>query len=133
MIIHIDMQSEVPIYIQLVNQVIEGIAKGMLQPGESLPSVRRMASDIGINMHTVNKAYHLLKQGDFIEMHQRKGVIIQSMPPTSLISQYRPLLIESLRPVVASAICKGISEEQLQSLVNELYRNIKEFKGENHI
>ncbi|ECV7489956.1 GntR family transcriptional regulator, partial [Salmonella enterica subsp. enterica serovar Muenchen] len=56
MIIQLDLQSDVPIYTQLVHQIIEGIASGRLQPGEPLPSVRSLASDIGVNLHTVNKA-----------------------------------------------------------------------------
>lgn len=62
MIIRIEPESEIPIYIQLTNQIIEGIAKGELKPGESLPSVRTFAADLGVNMHTVNKSYHELEK-----------------------------------------------------------------------
>ena len=62
MLIKIDFESDTPLYIQLKRQLIQGIARGQLKQGESLPSVRQLAEDIGINMHTVNKAYNLLKQ-----------------------------------------------------------------------
>ncbi len=57
MFIKIDFESEIPIYIQIKDQIIEGIASGYLDEGESLPSVRQFAKDIGVNMHTVKKAY----------------------------------------------------------------------------
>ena len=61
MIIEIDFNSEEAIYVQLCNQIILGIATARLQEGDSLPSVRQLADEIGINMHTVNKAYTVLK------------------------------------------------------------------------
>lgn len=76
MIIQLDMQSELPIYSQLVYQIIEGIAGGELQLGEALPSVRNLAADIGVNLHTVNKAYTLLKQDGYILVHRQKGVVV---------------------------------------------------------
>ena len=63
MYIEIDFNSEEAIYIQLRNQIIMGIATSEIQEGESLPSVRQLAETVGINMHTVNKAYSVLKQG----------------------------------------------------------------------
>ena len=62
MIIEIDFNSDEAIYIQLRNQIIMGIATSEIQEGESLPSVRQLAETVGINMHTVNKAYTVLKQ-----------------------------------------------------------------------
>ena len=62
MILEVDFNSEEALYIQLRNQIIVGIATNRLKEGESLPSVRQLAESIGINMHTVNKAYTVLKQ-----------------------------------------------------------------------
>ena len=62
MVIKIDFNSEEALYMQLCNQIIIGIATSQIQEGESLPSVRQLADNIGINMHTVNKAYALLRQ-----------------------------------------------------------------------
>lgn len=61
------MKSSIPIYVQLRNQIVTGIGKGKLKAGDSLPTIRQMASDIGINTMTVNKAYQLLKAEGFIE------------------------------------------------------------------
>lgn len=65
MVIKIDFQSEEALYMQLRNQIILGIATSVIQEGDSLPSVRQLAGDIGINMHTVNKAYSLRVRKDF--------------------------------------------------------------------
>ena len=62
MMIEIDFNSDEAIYLQLRNQIILGIATAQFREGDSLPSVRHLADTIGINMHTVNKAYTVLKQ-----------------------------------------------------------------------
>ena len=62
MLIQIDFNSDEAIYMQLRNQIIMGIATSRLKEGETLPSVRQLADTIGINMHTVNKAYSVLRQ-----------------------------------------------------------------------
>ena len=85
MIIKINMQSEVPIYLQLRNEIVKGIGRGEFEPGESLPTVRQMATDLGINTMTVSKAYQLLKTEGFLETDRRKGTTIcyptSSAPP----------------------------------------------------
>ena len=62
MLIEIDFNSDEAIYVQLCNQIIMGIATDQLKIGETLPSVRQLADTVGINMHTVNKAYSVLRQ-----------------------------------------------------------------------
>ena len=64
MMIEIDFSSDEAIYIQLTNQIIMGIATSRLQEGDTLPSVRQLADTVGINMHTVNKAYHCCDRRD---------------------------------------------------------------------
>lgn len=78
MIIEIDFNSDEALYMQLRNQIILGIATSQYQEGEALPSVRSLADTIGINMHTVNKAYSVLKQEGFVKVDRRRGVIICS-------------------------------------------------------
>ena len=76
MVIEIDFNSDEAIYVQLMNQIILGIATSRLQEGDPLPSVRQLADTIGINMHTVNKAYSLLRQEGFVTIDRRRGAII---------------------------------------------------------
>ena len=73
--IQIDFNSDEAIYIQLRNQIILGIATSRIQEGDTLPSVRQLADNIGINMHTVNKAYTVLKQEGFIQLDRRRKAI----------------------------------------------------------
>ena len=68
MIVEIDFNSDEAYYIQLCNQIILGIATDRIREGEVLPSVRQMADRIGINMHTVNKAYAVLRQEGFVKL-----------------------------------------------------------------
>ena len=76
MLIEIDFNSDEAIYVQIQNQIIMGIAMDMIREGDALPSVRQMADDVGINMHTVNKAYTVLKQDGFIQLDRRRGAVI---------------------------------------------------------
>ncbi|MNZ72684.1 HTH-type transcriptional repressor YtrA [compost metagenome] len=124
MIIRIDMESEMPIYTQLVHQIIEGIVNGQLLPYETLPSVRRMASDIGINMHTVNKAYKILEQEGYIQIHRRKGVVVLAGRVHNDSEQYLEQVKETLRPVIAGAIYRNITLDQLQAAILDVYEDI---------
>lgn len=124
MIIKLDMQSDVPIYTQLMNQIIEGIARGDLQLGEALPSVRGLASDIGVNLHTVNKAYTLLKQEGFIQIHRQKGVVIQPDGMPEVTPEYALKQHDQLKPIIAEAICRGMTKEQLLQITNQIHEEI---------
>ena len=76
MIIKIDFNSDEALYLQVRNQIILGIATSQFQEGQQLPSVRQLADIIGINMHTVNKAYTVLKQEGYVKVDRRRGVVI---------------------------------------------------------
>ena len=120
MIIEIDFNSEEALYMQLRNQIILGIATAQYHEGDLLPSVRAMAEEIGINMHTVNKAYHILKQEGFVRVDQRKGAVI------ALSSDKMRTLEEIqgvLRVILAKAGCKGISKEEIHALIDEIYED----------
>ena len=75
-VITIDQSSRDPIYLQLRAQIIEAIATGELRAGDGLPSVRRLASDLGINLHTVNKAYAVLRDEGYLLMRGRSGAYV---------------------------------------------------------
>ena len=76
MLIEIDFNSDQAIYMQLRDQIIMGIASSRFQEGDMLPSVRQLADTIGVNMHTVNKAYTVLKQEGYVKVDRRKGVMV---------------------------------------------------------
>lgn len=104
MVIEIDFNSQEALYLQLRNQIILGIATARFREGDALPSVRQLADDIGINMHTVNKAYTVLKQEGFVKMDRRKGAVIAlDMDRLRSVEE----MDEDLRGILAKGICKG--------------------------
>jgi len=118
MILEVDFNSEEALYIQLRNQIIVGIATNRLKEGESLPSVRQLAESIGINMHTVNKAYTVLKQEGFVKVDRRRGAVIAiDADRISDLEQMR----ESLWVILARASCRNISREEVHALIDEIY------------
>lgn len=118
MYVNIDFNSDEAIYIQLRNQIIYGIATSQLQEGENLPSVRDLAELIGINMHTVNKAYTILKQEGYLKLDRRRGAII-AIDINKM--QAKEEMRNELRVILAKAFCKNISCEEAHEIVNEIF------------
>ncbi|MBC1368711.1 GntR family transcriptional regulator [Listeria welshimeri] len=112
MLLSIDLQSEEPIYTQICNQIIEGMAKRELLPGDKLPSVRSLGADIGINFHTVNKAYQILKQEGLIQIHRQKGVVIHPDGVAKADELFFKKLQTKLRPLIAESVVRDVSEEK---------------------
>ena len=118
MIIKIDFNSDEAIYMQLRNQIIMGIATSRLHEGDSLPSVRQLADEIGINMHTVNKAYTVLKQEGIIQLDRRRGAIIAiDMDKLRTLEDMK----RQLSVVLAKGRCKNIAKEEIYALVDEIF------------
>ena len=118
MVLKIDFESEEAFYIQLRNQIIIGIATDRIREGDSLPSVRQLADNIGINMHTVNKAYSVLKQEGFIKLDRRRGAVI-ALDVDKM--QAMEALKQELAVILARSICTNISRGEVHSLVDEIY------------
>lgn len=118
MIIEIDFNSDEALYLQLCNQIIMGIATAQLSEGDSLPSVRQLADSIGINMHTVNKAYTVLRQEGYVKVDRRRGAVIAID-----VDRIRTLenLKRELQVILAKSSCKNISKEEVHELIEEIY------------
>ena len=118
MIVEIDFNSEEALYIQLINQIIIGIATDQIREGDTLPSVRQLADNIGINMHTVNKAYSVLKQEGFLRVDRRRGAVIAlDTDKMRTISEMR----RDLSVILARGVCKNVSREEVHTLVDSIY------------
>ncbi len=118
MIIEVDFDSDEAIYIQLCNQIIMGIATSVIQEGDSLPSVRQLADTIGVNMHTVNKAYSVLKREGYISLDKRRGAVIAlDADKMEQLAQMR----RELKIVLARGCCKNISRQEVHDLVDEIF------------
>lgn len=124
MFIELDLQSETPIYAQLVDQIVEGIASGALKPGAPLPSIRNLSEGLGINLHTVNKAYNLLKQEGFLQVHRKKGVIVQPDGMPGVTEEFEEKLRQQLRSLAAAAAVRGMSEEAFAQESKSVYRDM---------
>ena len=117
MLIKIDFNSEEAIYMQLRNQIILGIATAEICEGDSLPSVRQMAENIGINMHTVNKAYAVLREEGIIQLDRRRGAVIAiDMNKLQALDDMK----RQLKVVLAKGRCKNITKEDVYALVDEI-------------
>ena len=120
MFIEIDFNSDQAIYMQLRDQIIMGIATSRFQEGDMLPSVRQLADTIGINMHTVNKAYTVLKQEGYVKVDRRRGVMVAvDIDRMRAIEEIR----EDLLVTLAKASCKNISGEEVHALIDEIYQD----------
>ena len=123
MLIEIDFNSDEAIYIQLRNQIIMGIATSTIHEGDTLPSVRQLADNIGINMHTVNKAYNVLRQEGFLQLDRRRGAVIRIDEDKLEALQD---LKEQLRVLLAKGSCKNITKEEVHELVDEIYADYEQ-------
>lgn len=118
MIIEINFKSDEAIYMQLRNQIIMGIATSKIQEGDSLPSVRQLAEDIGINMHTVNKAYAVLREEGILHLDRRRGAVVAiNMDKLQALQDMR----RQLSIVLAKGRCKNITKEEVYALVDDIF------------
>ena len=136
MLLRLDFSSQVPIYRQIRDQIVVGIASGELRPGEKLPAIRALAEQSGVNMMTVSKAYSLLKQegrprpparqaysllppAALITPDRRGGTVVAGSPETGELG---PQSREGLRLIAAEARLSGVSEESFLGLCRDFYR-----------
>lgn len=110
----ISTQSTEPIYAQLRDQVVRGIASGQIQLGEGLPSVRRLAAELGVNLHTVRKGYETLCAEGYVVIDRRRGAIIaQSFPDDG---GFLVRMAQDLSLLAAEARCHTMGEDAFLSL-----------------
>ena len=121
MFIEIDFNSDEALYMQIRNQIIMGIAMRQFQEGDSLPSVRQLAETVGINMHTVNKAYTVLRQEGYVRVDRRRGAVIAVDSDTN---DTRAELKKELKVILAKSSCKNISKEEMHEMIEEIYREM---------
>ena len=122
MYISIDFNSDEALYLQLRNQIIYAIVKAELREGENLPSVRDMAETVGINMHTVNKAYAMLRQEGYLQLDRRHGANVDEI-------KARMELAQTMDLILAQAICKNVSREDVHKLVDEIYNQYEGYRN----
>ncbi|MGY3187254.1 GntR family transcriptional regulator [Lysinibacillus sp. TE18511] len=123
--IHLDPSSELQLYKQLANQLIELIAKGELKNSDTLPSVRSMASDLGINVSTVSKSYHELEEKGLIELKPKAKAIIIGGQKKELEETEMEKVENALKPIMAEAFARGLEKDQMTSLFHRILKQWK--------
>lgn len=126
MFIQIEPESDIPIYAQLASQLIEAIARGKLVGGDSLPSVRSLAADLGMNMHTVNKAYHELERKEIIRIVPKSGAIVNPLSQDEIREDHLERIATEIKPIIAEAIVLGMKPEAINELISSIILSIKE-------
>lgn len=130
MLLSIDKMKSDPLYLQIRNQLVSAIVKGQLEPGEVLPSVRSLASDLGVNLHTVNKAYALLQDEGYVMMAGRSGTIVAERTAPKTTQEQRELdnaIKETLRQVFMDYCAKGGTVASFVALVNRIVEEGEEW------
>ena len=117
MLLHLDFSMDMPIYQQIRNQIVRGIASGELTPGQKLPTVRALAEECGVNMMTVSKAYNLLKQEGYLLTDRRAGTVVCDKKPEALPEQVR----ENLLLALSEAKAAGAEADTVFALVKEVF------------
>jgi GntR family transcriptional regulator len=124
-VLYVDVKSSKPIYEQIKDQIKEGIIKGIFLPGDKLPSVRELSTMLTVNPNTVSKAYQELEREKAIETLRGRG--------TFIAEDYRPKLDKErlqeisglLRKVVVEAHYLGLSKQQVEQMLDELYADLR--------
>lgn len=119
MIIAINDTSDIPIYVQIRDQIVMGISDGKLSPGEQLPTVRGLAEEIGINTMTVSKAYQMLKQEGYITSDRRNGARVRM--ELSVSKELSEEQLASLKRIASEAKLKGMSRQDFLKLCEDAF------------
>ena len=118
MLLQLDFNSERPIYQQIRDQIVVGIAQGVLSPGEKLPTVRALADEAGVNMMTVSKAYQLLKQEGYITTDRRSGTVVSAREGAQAVPEQT---VQRLKLALSELRVAGWQKEQVVELCQKLY------------
>lgn len=122
MIIKLNTTSNIPIYVQLRNEIVLGIGRGELKIGENLPTVRQLAEDIGINMMTVTKTYTILKNEGYIEIDRRHGAKVKPIPLNNEVFQEK--MEEDLQLLITESSLKGIEKKEFLDKCEKLFEEL---------
>ena len=127
--LQLDFHSGLPIYTQIVNQIQSQLANGILKPGDQLPTVRALASELRVNFNTVARAYRILDEARIISTQQGRGTYITEIPPPEVTEKLRKeSLSELTRRYISEAYRLGFSEREVSQMVRDSLKLWKEAK-----
>jgi len=125
------MSSHTPLYVQLRNQIVMGIGRGELKMGQSLPTVRQLAEDIGVNMMTVSKAYTILKNEGYIEIDRRYGAKVS--PTLDKNGEFQEKLEEELSLLIAQCKAKGLDKGAFLAMCEMAFNGMNAYKAKGEL
>jgi len=129
MLLLLDFSSEEPIYLQIRDQLVLGIAGGRLATGEKLPTIRALANETGVNVMTVNKAYQMLKHEGYISADRHGGTVVAGNMPEVPSAK----ILEDLKLRAALLKLSGYSREKWLELCGQAYNELNDAEGSGHI
>ncbi len=125
--LNLDFHSGLPIYTQIVNQIQSQLVNGILKPGDQLPTVRALASDLRVNFNTVARAYRILDEARIISTQQGRGTYITEIPPPEVSEKLRHESLAALtQRFIAEAFRLGFSEREVSQMVRDGLKLSKE-------
>jgi len=120
----IEFRSGVPIYVQIVEQVQQAVAAGKLKPGDQLPTVRQLASEIRVNFNTVARAYRMLDEAGLISTQQGRGTYILEQSTDDLRDLLKKETLEiQTRRFVKEMLQQGYSRDDVKSVIDKSIEN----------
>ena len=125
--LQLDFRSGLPIYIQITNQIESQVIGGKLQPGDQLPTVRALASDLRVNFNTVARAYRMLDEARIISTQQGRGTYITEVPPLEVKEKLRNETLEALaRRYIGEALQLEFSKQEIRQMIKDQLKAWKE-------
>ncbi|HKY54029.1 MAG TPA: GntR family transcriptional regulator [Anaerolineales bacterium] len=125
--LHLDFRSGLPIYIQIMNQIESQVLGGILKPGDQLPTVRALASELRVNFNTVARAYRMLDEARIISTQQGRGTYITEIPPPEETKRLRHEMLEALaRRYISEALRLEFSKKEIGQMVRDQLKSWQE-------
>lgn len=120
MILEIDPESGVPIYVQIVDRITEMLLGGKLSPGQQLPTIRQLATDLRINYNTVSRAYALLDDQGVISTQQGRGTYITSRLSAEQVREMRrKKLTGMMEQTIQHALAQGYTAAEIEQAFDD--------------
>jgi GntR family transcriptional regulator len=130
--LHLDFHSGLPIYTQIVNQIQSQLVNGILKPGDQLPTVRALASELRVNFNTIARAYRILDEERIISTQQGRGTYIAEIPPPETSEKLRRESLAKLtQRFINEAFRLGFSEREISQMVKDRLKTGKESTDKN--
>lgn len=120
---NLDFRSGVPSYVQIVEQVQTFLANGELKPGDQLPTVRQLASELSINFNTIARAYRMLDEAGLISTQQGRGTYLLDQPSAEAVQKLKQESLElQAKRFLKSLAKQGFSVEESQQTIQLLFQ-----------